>query len=86
MLTNGIYLANCVAINNNGTYKMDHLHRVNESLNLKWKNPGNPDIVDMMPEHIFDCNIIGEWNVSNERMITCTLKNHEQIHNLVKDL
>ena len=65
---------------------MDHLHRVNKNCNLKWKNPSKPDIVDMKPEHIFECKLIGEWDVSNERLMTYRLKNHEQIHNLINDL
>ena len=64
---------------------MDHLHRVSKNCNLKWKNPSSPDIVEMKIEHICECNIIGEWDVSNERLITYTLKNHEQIHKLVND-
>ena len=46
------YLATCVGKNNNGTYKMDHLIRVNKKSNLKWKNPTSPYITDMYPESI----------------------------------
>ena len=43
--TDAWYLATCVGKNNNGTYKMDHLFRVNKKSNLKWKNPTSPYIL-----------------------------------------
>ena len=42
----------CIGNNSDGTYKIEHLHRVNKSSNLKWKNPTFPDISDVNPENI----------------------------------
>ena len=47
------YIGHCIGNNNDGTYKIEHLHRVNKSSNLKWKNPTLPDISDVNPENIF---------------------------------
>ena len=46
------YIGHCIGNNNDGTYKIEHLHRVNKSSNLKWKNPTLPDISDVNPENI----------------------------------
>ena len=46
------YIGHCIGNNNDGTYKIEHLHRVNKSSNLKWKNPTFPDISDVNPENI----------------------------------
>ena len=57
------YLATCTGQNQDGTYEMDHLQRVDKKSNLKWKHPANPDIENIKPESIFDCQITGDWDV-----------------------
>ena len=72
--------------NANGAYKIEHPHRVRESSNLKWNNPEFSAIVDMNAEHIVSCKIVGDWDVSNDGCVVYTLKNHEHIEYLVKEL
>ena len=67
----------CIGNNSDGTYKIEHLHRVNKSSNLKWKNPTFPDISDVNPENILFHQIDEDWDISNNRNLTFTLKNHE---------
>ena len=80
------YIGQCIGNNNDGTYEIEHLHRVNKSSNLKWKNPTFPDISDANPENIFIHQTDGDWSISNDINFTFTLKNNESIDNLVKDL
>ena len=80
------YIGHCIGNNNDGTYKTEHLQSGNKSSNLKWKNSTFPDISDVNPENIFIHQIDGDWVISNDRNLTFTLKNHESIDNLVKDL
>ena len=80
------YIGHCIGNNDGGTYKIEHLHRVNKLSNLKWKNPTFPDISDVNPKNIFIHQIDADWDFSNHRNLTFTLKNHESIGNLVKDL
>ena len=79
------YIGHCIGNNNEGTFKIEQLHRVNKSSNLKWKNPTFPDISEVNPESIFIHQIDGDWDISNDRSLTFTLKNQESIDNLVKD-
>ena len=71
--------------NPDGTVKIEHLHRTNHEYNFTWKNPNVPDIADIKTEDIIVCKIVGEWDVSTKRMLTYTLKNHEDIDRLVRD-
>ena len=80
------YIATCEGRNGDGTYKMDHLMRVQDGSNLKWKRPTKPDLLNLHSESILDCEIDGEWNVSNERSITFSLRNHNHIELLVKQM
>ena len=80
------YIATCEGKNDDGTYKMDHLMRVQDGSNLKWKHPSKPDLLNLHTDSILDCKIEGEWNVSNERSITFLLRNHNQINILVKQM
>ena len=68
---------------NDGTYKIEHLRRVNKSSHLKWKDPTFADISGVNPENIFIHQINGDWDISNDRNLH--LKNHESIDNLFKD-
>ena len=80
------YIATCEGKNDDGTYKMDHLMRVEAGRNLKWKPPLKHDLLNLHLDSILDCKIDGEWNVSNERSITFLLRNHTQIASLVEGL
>ena len=79
-------IGHCIRNNNDGTYKIDYLHRVNRSSNLKWKNPTFRNISDVNPENILIHQIDRNWDVSNDMNLTFTSKNHKSIDNLVKDL
>ena len=78
------YLGHCIVRNPAGTVKIEHLHRTNCESNFKWKNLNVPDIADIKTEDIIVCKFVGKWDMSNKRMLTYTLKNHEDIDRLVK--
>ena len=80
------YIASCEAKNPDGTYKMEHLHRVQEGSNLKWKHPSRVDESDLYAASIVECVVDGDWDVSQKRNLTFTLRNHAYISNLVKNL
>ena len=63
------YITSCEGENGDGTYKKDHLMRVEAGSNLKWKHPPKCDWLKFHPVYIFDCKIDGEWDVSNERYL-----------------
>ena len=65
---------------------MDHLHRIKKISNFKWKSPSNPDIDNLVNAEIFECQIVGKWDLSNKRAMTCSLRNHTDIDKLVRDL
>ena len=73
------YIATCEDKNEDGTYKMDHLMRVQYGSNLKLKRPTKPDLLNLHTDFILDCEINGEWNVSNERSITFSLRNYNYV-------
>ena len=73
------YIATCEVKNDDGTYKMDHLMRVQDGSNLKLKRPTKPDLLNLHTDSILDCEIDGEWNVSNERSITFSLRNYNYV-------
>ena len=54
------YIGHCLLKNDNRTYKIKHLQIVRKSSNLKWKNPGFSNIVDMNAENIVSCGIVGD--------------------------
>ena len=70
------YIASCETRNDNGTFQMDHLTRVKKGNDLTWKHPRKPDPLDLHPASILDCIVDGEWNVSNNRLMTFSLRNH----------
>ena len=49
------YIATCEGKNGDGTYKMDHLMRVQDGSNLKWKRPNKPYLLNLHSESILDC-------------------------------
>ncbi|CAB4061316.1 unnamed protein product [Lepeophtheirus salmonis] len=56
--------------NDDDTFQMDHLVRVKKGNNLTWKHPRKPDTIDLHSASILDCDVDGEWNVSNNRFNT----------------
>ena len=80
------YLASCEGINNDGTFKMDHLMRAETGSSFKWKHPSKPDSLDLNINSILDCEVIGEWDVSNERALSFSLQNHINIALLITDI
>ena len=60
------YIATCEGKNDDGTFKMDHLMRVGDGNNLKWKHPPKCDLLNLHIDSIPHCKIEEEWNDSNE--------------------
>ena len=72
------YLGYCKDINEeDGTYTIDHLHDINNNLNLKWKYPSKGDVTHVEDDQI---QILGDWNVSSDRNNEYILQNPELIH------
>ena len=65
---------------------MDHLMRVQDEKNSKCNHPPKCDLLNLHIDYILDCKIDGEWNVSNERSNTFSLKTHTQIYILVEQM
>ena len=65
-------------------YEMEFLHRVDSLSNLKWRYPSKNDKDKLKKESIISCAIDGDWDISAERNMTYTLRNHEVIEQLVK--
>ena len=51
-----------------------------------WKQPTKEDKANLFPASIIDCEIEGEWDVSKERSMTYTLRNHRYVAELVADI
>ena len=80
------HIASCKGKNPNGTYEMEHLTRVQRGSNLKWKQPARIDKINLQAESIVECGVDSEWDVSQKRNMTFTLRNHAYISNLVKTM
>ena len=81
------YLATCLNFDDAKDYfEMEFLHRVDSSKNLKWKNPTRKDIDHLFKGSILSCVIDGQWDVSAQRNMTFTLRNHEYIEHIIMDL
>ena len=66
--------------------EMEFLQRVDKSSNLKWKHPNKLD-KDILPKNaIISCDIDGEWDVSQDRNMIYTLRNHVYINQVVSDI
>ena len=76
------YLATCISVSDH-TYEREFLHRVNKRSNLAWKHPSKPDTASLLAESIVQCEIEGEWDVSKQRNMKFTLRNHIHIDNVV---
>ena len=62
---------------------MDHFVRVKKGNNLTWKPPIKPDTLDLHSASILDCDVDGEWDVSNNRFMTFSLRNHNAINSMI---
>ena len=80
------YIASFKGKNPDGTYETDHLTRVQRGSNLKWKQPARINKINLQAESIVECGVDGEWDVSQEKNMTFTLRNHACISNLVKTM
>ena len=79
------YLASCMNIAD-AQCEMEFLQRVDKSSNLKWKHPNKLD-KDILPKNaIISCDIDGEWDVSQDRNMIYTLRNHVYINQVVSDI
>ena len=78
------HIASCEGKNPDGTYKMDHLIRVQRGSDLKWKQPARINKINLKAEPVVECGVDGESDVLQERNMTFTLWNHVYISNLVK--
>ena len=79
------YLATCLKSMGDEQYEMEFLHRVAKSSNLKWKHPVRKDVDTLTKVSIISCVIDGDWDVSTDRNMTYTLRNHEYINQLVNN-
>ena len=79
------YLGYCIDVCQNGLYTIEHIHRVAKDLSLKWKYPTRDDTAQVDEEHILDCEIEGEWNITN-RNNEFTLRNHNAINAKFRDV
>ena len=84
--TNTWYIATCIKALGENSFEMDFLHRLDKESNLKWKHPWKPDKAILTDASIVSCTIDGAWDVSRERNVTFTLRNHEYINKIVEDL
>ena len=80
------YIASCEQINTDGTYKMNHLMRTDRQSDLKWRHPPTQDCLDLHRSSIVDCNVCGEWDISQQRNMTFLLQNHEKISSTVQQI
>ena len=80
------YIGYCKEVNQDGTFMVDHIHRVNKHSNLVWKFPTQPDACNIDAEQVLKCEIVGEWDCSSDRNMSFTLKNHEFIQNIFMNI
>ena len=84
--TNTWYIPSCEGKNLDGTYEMNYLRRVQRRSDLKSKQTARFDNINSQAESIAECGVDGEWDVSQKRNMTFTLRNHVYISNLVKTM
>ena len=63
------HIASCEGKNPDGTYKMDHLIRVQRGSDLKWKQPARINKINLKAEPVVECGVDGESDVLQERNI-----------------
>ena len=80
------YIAYVKEIKQNG-YVVDHLHRVANGCNIKWKYPSSEDIQIAEHDQIVNCDVLGGWDftpdarkrlfiVTNIKIIEKAFKKH----------
>ena len=70
------YLGYFISENDDGTYVIKHLHRVTLGCDLYWMHPGIEDIAKNIRDiDIFPIIPIGDWEISNTRLMRFKLKN-----------
>ena len=64
------------SIDKNGIFIIDHLHRVLDGSNAKWKYPKRENFQLVKPAQNVKCDINGEWDYSpDSRKILFTITN-----------
>lgn len=56
------YLSYCVSENNDGTFHMDHMHRVKNTSHNEWKYPDMSDTCYVELDQILSIKPIGKWD------------------------
>ena len=56
------YLGYCVNCNDDGTFTMDHMHRVKKTCNVQWKYPDVPDTCNVKVDQILTIRPAGNWD------------------------
>ena len=59
-------MVTCTKKNDDGTYEMDLLHRVDSYSYFKWKHPAKVDLDNLKPDLIMECHTNGKWGVLKE--------------------
>ena len=59
------YLAICLNSNVDGTFLMDHMHRVKKNCNNQWKLADLPDTCSVKVDQILPIKPNGHWNFTN---------------------
>ena len=71
-------------MNDDGTYVIEHLHRIKENSDLYWMDPSTEDIdTDMEDSDIFPIIPIGDWEI-NDTDMRFRLKNGTGIRKMFK--
>ena len=74
------FLGYCTKVLDDGRYEIEHLERVSEKKNLKWRYPTQDDKQNIDADQILDCEISGDWDVLlSDRNMHFTLQNHKEI-------
>ena len=80
------YLGYCQEVLEDDKFVVEHLDRVKQSSDLKWKYPEKTDIATVDADQIMVCDITGDWDVHADRNRTYTLRNHALINNKFSEL
>ena len=79
------YLGYCKDITDD-EYVVEHLERVSQNSDLKWRYPSQQDIAPVDADQIMVCDVIGDWNVHADRNMMYTLRNHVCINNIFQEI
>ena len=56
------YIGYCKEANDNGTFEVEHIHRIKSKPNLIRKSPICSDWCDVRHEQVLKCDVVGEWD------------------------